>query len=215
MNEARVFDELGNAQLVDVIIGRLDARGSDLSNIEFDKCRIGALIVDDTTRFGGSVPEVRTLQIDRAQSLVSERSGERIQQWLASHSSAFSTADVSDWSRGCDLPLVKFFDRVCRRFMRQHYIRDTETDDGSALLHDQYWPEVLEILDDGNRIEIQSRRGSASPSGRRGGEFYHVIHPERLLFPEDDQESQKIRLAIIARAEELTGGYEEPSHIPN
>jgi hypothetical protein len=200
-NEARVFDELGAATLNQVSIGRLDARGADLSNIEFKGCQVGALIVDDTTRFGASVPEVATLQLDRNLSLKSEHSNERISTWLQEHSSAFK--DRSDWSRGQELPLVRLFDRLCRRFIRQHYIRDTETDDGSFLLRDQNWPEIFAILQRENRIIVDpdTMRG-ARPAGRNVM-FYHVVDPESLLVPEGNDAAMRIRLAVIERAEEL------------
>ncbi len=205
-NEARVFDELSAAHFIDVSIGRLDARGADLSNIIFENCQIGALIVDDTTRFGDFVPTIGTLQIDQSLSLLSEHSQDGIEAWLKTHSSAFGIVDESDWRRGRDLPLVKFFDRVCRRFIRQHYIRDNETDEGSALLHDRKWAEIVQILSKEKRIEIATR--SAAPTSHRGGKFYHVIAPEKLLVPDSgtgDKVAQRIRLAVIKRAEELGG----------
>lgn len=202
-NEARVFDELSAATLSDVSIGRLDARGADLSNIIFEQCQISVLLVDETTRFGKSVPEIGTLQIDRAQSLSSEHSKEQIETWLREHSSAFITSNPSDWRRSQDLPLVKLFDRVCRRFLRQYYIRDTETDEGSFLLHHPLWPEIFAILEKQKRIDVASSVKSASPAGRRGGVFYHVGEPKALLVPDRDKKSLQVRLAVIKRAEEL------------
>jgi hypothetical protein len=200
--DARVFDELGNATLTEVTIGRLDARGADLSAVDFDRCQIGTLIVDETTRFGTSIPDVGTLQIEHAQSLSPEHSKENITAWLREHSSAFIVLDKNDWRRGQELPLVKFFDRVCRRFIRQHYIRDAETDEGSTLLRDRYWPEVLSLLQSANRITIEQNVRDASFAGRRAV-FYHISQPEKLLAPEGDKKSLRVRLAVINRAEEL------------
>jgi hypothetical protein len=204
-NEARVFDELSVSTFLEVSIGRLDARGADLSNITFEKCLIGALIADDTTRFGATVPEIGTLQLDEAAGLISEHSREKINEWLRTHSSAFSATDLSNWQRGRDLPLVRYFDRICRRFIRQHYIRDTETDEGSSLLRHKYWPEVFEILKEADRIEVDTSRGAA-PAGRQA-HFYHVVKPDTLLVPDpkSDKQSVTIRLAVIKRAEGLAG----------
>lgn len=199
--EVRVFDELGPATLVDVAIGRLDARGADLSNVTFERCSVGALIVDYTTKFGITVPEIGTLQIDRNKTLSPEHSKEGIASWLKEHSSAFETDDPSDWRRGQNLPLVRLFDRVCRRFMRQHLIRDTKSDEGSYLLHDPLWPEIENVLKKEKRI-VTGVRKVASPAGR-GAIFYNIVKPEALLVPGNDARSLRIRLAIIMRAEAL------------
>lgn len=200
LNEARVFDELGNAVMIEVAAGRLDARGADLSNVRFENCKIGALIVDDTTRFGTSVPEIGTLQIDQPAGLVSQHVKGEIINWLSAHSLAFDVDKISDWRRGTELPLVKYFDRLCRRFMRQHYIRDTQSDIASFLLHDPNWPTIFEMLRAEKRITVEGSAGMA-PAGR-DAKLYHVIEPESLLFPEGDPNAQRIRLAIIAKAEE-------------
>lgn len=202
-SEARVFDELGAAKLIDVSIGRLDARGADLSNVTFEKCQIAVLIVDNTTRFGDTVPTIGMLQIDKFRTLSPEHVKENIDQWLSEHSSAIDTTDPTDWRRGQHLPLVRFFDRVCRRFMRQHLIRDAESDEGSQLLHDPLWNEIYPILEKEERIVVDAKR-VASPAGKNAL-FYHIIKPDSLLVPDQDNKSRRVRLAVIRRAEEMAG----------
>lgn len=199
ISEARVFEELSAATLRGVTIGRFDARGADLSHITFENCQIGALMVDQTTRFGSSLPEVATLQIHENGGIKSKHDAGEISTWLDKQSASPKKGKLEDWRRGQDLPLVKLFDRICRRFMRQHYIRNSDGDDGYFLIRERGWEEIRRILEAEGRLTIQDAKGVSGVNN----EFYHVAAPEKLLSPEGDDQAMKIRLSVIAKAEEL------------
>ena len=196
-SDVRVFDRLSPAYFHNVTIGRLDSRGADLSEVEFYGCQIGSMIADDTTRFGASLPSVATLQIYAEAGVRFIHDSAQIQEWLERHSLSASQGDR--WSEVSGLPLVKLFERICRRFMRQHYIKDNETDDGYALIHDSMWGVIRDILESEGRLLVDSNRATQGTKA----DFYRVIAPELLLAPQGDESSVNVRKKIARKAIEL------------
>jgi hypothetical protein len=193
--EIRVFDELSPAELSDLTIIRMDARGADLTNVEFKNCQVNLLLVDETVRFGTSFPKVSSLQIEKGQKVITEHSREKIVEWLTAHSAASQSVEES-WHENQNLSLVKFFDRVCRRFMRQHYIRDQDSDEGAILIRDSRWPIIEKLLEAEGRLRKEFRSAKGKPST-----FYYMLEPGDFLVT-DDPVGARVRREVIKRAKE-------------
>ncbi len=200
-NEASLVSASPRAMLTDVVVARLDARSADLRDVQFENCQVPILIADKLTRFGETPPQVHLIHIVVNGVVDTLRSPEQVSGWLQDHMTVRASAQVSHVQRESDedLPLVRFFDRVCRRAIRQTYLRIGGDDPGAELLKEPLWPEVEHVLAEFNRVErvVKSLGGS-------GGPLVHIKGPRRLLQPpSDDTESHAVRARIIERAQEL------------
>lgn len=194
--DVRVFDELSTANFKNVTIPHFDVRSADLSSVVFENSSVSLLIVDDSTHFGNTCPSVSAMQLHANGSIHVERDTAAVNKWLREHSSCTDVPESVVWEK---LPLTRLFDRLCRRFIRQHYIRENERDDSRILLTDNLWPVLREMLIDMNAI-ICTRRTNTSGSPDN---FYYMHSPEKLLAPSGDGESIKIRNAVLKKAKEL------------
>lgn len=194
-NEVRLFGVVSAIRLREVQVGHLDARGADLRSVTFENASIGTLTVDDTTQFGPSLPIITScIQLESPdQGTVSLRTPAEIATWLSSHHLQ-EEEDIN----AAKLPLVKYFDRLCRKFMRQRQIRNSDTDAAFYLIRDRFWSEAKAIL--GDRLTTDTGRNTHGTSDT----FFRLLDPERLLKPSsDDPEDRRIRNRIIERAREL------------
>lgn len=195
-NDVRAQETLGRAMLRNVTVARLDARTGDLSQVEFDGASVSTLIGDDNTRFGSRIPRIDVIYLHSASGSTILRSETEKATWLDKHSPPQSEWDNEETR---NLPLVKYFDRICRRFISQPYIRDDPGDQGSFLLRGELWEEIKQILGRYHRLETDTWQ----TSGRRAL-FYRVIGPERLLMPSPgDGDSVEVRKAVVTRAQKL------------
>jgi hypothetical protein len=192
-NEVRLIGSLEKANLSDVTISHLDARGADCHLVDFRNCTVGVLTANDETLFGFNRPTVATnLQIELNGSVLLERTPQGINNWINAH-----TIDLEKDEGVRDLPLVRYFERLCRKFIRQHQIRANDEDEAYFLLKDPLWEEVKPLL--GDRLIVDTR----SASGPRNV-FFRLLQPEALLGTQgSDPESKRIRSAVIRRAIEL------------
>lgn len=194
ISEAKIVGTAGDASLTDLAITHLDVRGADVRSVAFQQCQVASLTVDPTTRFGSTTPNVsHALQVEESTGIRFIRDPDEILAWLKSH--AIVAEEVAATS---DLPLVRYFDRLCRKFMRQHQIRNSPSDEAYPLLRDPFWPVVREIL--GDRLEEESRQ-----AGGPRNVFYRLAKPDALLNPmSGDSEAHAIRQKVIERAKTLS-----------
>lgn len=196
VNESIISGTACAARLTDVRIARLDVRAADLSRITFANCQVTDLIVDELTRFGATKPEVHALHVVEAGSASTLRVPEEIHAWLVRHSSSVNGAEGSE-----QLPLVRLFDRVCRRSMRQSYLRHGNHDPGGELLSNRLWPEIEAILEQEGYLDRQMKPASGPPTP-----LLRVKTPWLLLAPPvSDEGALRVRERVIARAKELAG----------
>jgi len=192
-NDVRIQQAAGNALLRNVDIARLDARNGDLSGIRFENCRVSLLMGDNNTRFGTGMPEIDVVQLDTMSGSQTLREVKEKQTWLEAHSAQGADWDSEENRR---LPIVKLFDRICRRFISQVYIRDTDEDTGSFLLRGREWEKIQDILVSHQRLKVEHREAAGQPNP-----FYFLVAPERLLTPQPgDREAIAIRKEIIGAA---------------
>lgn len=193
VSEAKLVGTAGNAALKDLSIAHLDLRGADVRSVSFNKCEIAALTTDPTTAFGSAMPSVmHVLQVEEPGGIRFLRQPEEIAAWLKAHAPVETEVAATS-----ELPLVRYFDRLCRKFMRQHQIRNSPSDEAYPLLRDPFWPVVREIL--GARLEEDSRQ-----AGGPKNTFYRLAKPEALLNPTSkDPDAGILRQRMVERAKAL------------
>lgn len=195
VSEAKVFGTAGSASIEEVAFSHLDLRGADCRSITFRNCSAAALTVDSTTYFGGIAPPTTALlQIEEAGAISFVRAPSAVEGWIAKHSAGQDAAAGND----SDLPLVQYFDRVCRKFARQHQIRNSDSDEAYPLIRDRSWGILRPLL--GSRLQEDTREARGPKNI-----FFRLIRPEALLNPPPgDDESLRIRQAVIAAARSAT-----------
>lgn len=136
-----LFGDVARAVLERVRIQRLDVGEASLTSVEFRDCEVLNLFADETTRFGVTSPMVHRLHLKTPKGGVRDIfDPAEIQVWIQGHS-ARAIAGAKENSVA-----VALLDKVCRVMLRQHMIKDHETDAAGNLLRDRYWPEIEEIL---------------------------------------------------------------------
>jgi hypothetical protein len=194
-NEVRLFGVVSTTRLREVHIGHLDARGADLSAVTFESTTIGTLTVDETTQFGATLPTITScIQVESPQDgLTTLRSPGDMTEWLRHH-----RLEQAEDIGVAELPLVKYFDRLCRKFIRQRQIRNSDTDAAFYLIRDRFWPDVKNIL--GERLISDTGKNTHGTSDI----FFRLTDPEALLKPPPgDPDARRIRNRVVDRAREL------------
>lgn len=194
LSEAKIIGTASDAALEDLSFAHLDLRGADVRAVTFARCHAATLTADSTTAFGTALPQITgVLQVEAPTGVSFIRQPDAISAWLKARSS------IATDEAAADLPLVKYFDRLCRKFIRQHQIRNNPDDEAYPLLRSHFWPVVREIL--GTRLEEDSRQtATAGPKNA----FYRIIKPEALLNPTPaDTEAQELRQRIVERAKAI------------
>src|SRR5207248_1839330 len=111
-------------------------------------------IADNNTRFGTSIPPIDSIHLGATFETKILRTESDKRSWLDAHSPSESEWDNEQVH---DLALVKHFDRICRRFVSQIYVRDNPRDKGSFLLRGELWDEIKTILAKFNRLKTETR----------------------------------------------------------
>jgi hypothetical protein len=142
--DAVLFDVVSPAALHRVKFQRLDVREGDLSKVDFIECQVMDLTVDATTKFGATLPSVhRLLQVDDKGVIHEIFEPDEISQWLQKHSTSNFVEHVN----------TDLLERVCRKMIRQHMIKDHEDDDAGRLLRNPLWEPIEQILSENRMLE--------------------------------------------------------------
>jgi hypothetical protein len=187
--EASLSGTACQAELRSVTIFRLDAREADMRLVTFDdRCKIVTLIGDSLTMFGDSSPDVSIVQAEESGRTETIRGFSEVRAWVAAH--------MHDSRATESLPLVQYFDRVCRRAIRQFYLRPGGDDSGADLLRSRFWPLIEKELRLGGHLDTATKSVSGA-----GAVMYHVRNPRALLAPgPSDSVARKIRDRIVGLA---------------
>jgi hypothetical protein len=182
--DAVLFGVVAAARFERVKIQRLDAREAELAKVEFVDCEVAHLTVDNTTRFGITVPSVHQLLVTTEAGQVEEMFGRaEIAVWLQAHSAKPNSTP------NLNANAVRLFDRVCRVMLRQHMIKEHPTDAAAHLLRERYWKEIEGILFERKIID----RIPSKPSKGLAATFVRMKDPYRLLVHKaDDAEVQLV-----------------------
>lgn len=194
INEAVLTGTVRESTLKNVRIAKLDAQSADLSGVNFEECHISTLIADELTRFGPNRPKVSILHLSKLGTTSALRTPAEILEWLEQHSKCIGAPGIDN-----HLPLVQFFERVCRRSIRQFYLRPGVDDPASDLLEDPLWPEVESILTEHGFLEKITKPVSGPSST-----LVHIKAPRILLnpFPLNEKAIQ-VRQRIVTRGRQL------------
>lgn len=192
VNECSMSGNIAHSRIENTTIYRLDAKGADFSDVEFNDVSVTMLIVDKFTKFGISFPTIATIHSINGFEIESIHDPQKISQWLEDHSK-------SSEENYEELPLFKFFEKICMKAIRQFYFKYSvsDPDHASEFLTDPMWPKIADILRKYGRLEEVVKPQSGPPSV-----MHHIRDPKSLLKPEDDI-SIAIRKEIIALAREV------------
>ena len=129
-------------------IGRLDARGANLRKRRLVETSVDTLVVDETTQFGAEAMSIDNLEIRCTERTEIIRGRQKVEEHLQE-----KIEEGSDGAAGSEY--VELFDRIVRRLVRHHYMRERGGDDeGAFLLQDANWPFVRDVLDRNERLEV-------------------------------------------------------------
>lgn len=164
-----LFGEVSETVLSRVRIQRLDASEANLSKVSFDDCEVVNLHADGTTLFGETKPKVHRLHLRSPKGPVKTLfEPSQIDAWLAAQA---STANKSPKQNGAAVALL---DKVCRVMLRQHMIKDHETDASGKLLRSPYWEPIEEVLRESglvDRVHGKQMAGANAPFVRMKDPF--------------------------------------------
>lgn len=147
VSNAVLFGLVAPSRLERVRIQRLDAQEASLEHVQFHDCEVVNLMADETTRFGATSPKVHQIQLKTDKGLLRGMyDPTEIEAWIATRS-ASSVKPVSNEDA------MRLLDRVCRIMLRQHRIKDHESDEAGRVLQDKYWPHVEKILTDASLLD--------------------------------------------------------------
>lgn len=156
ISNVSLFGDVSDCELDRVQIQRLDATEASLVDVLFKDCRVVHLHVDGTTRFGTSAPTVHRLYVKSAKGAVQTLFDPiQISNWIQKHS-VMVPAKSSENKIALEL-----LDKVCRVMLRQHTIKDHETDQSGKLLRSPYWTEIEAILTDAGLLDRRHNKPTA------------------------------------------------------
>ncbi|MNO83639.1 hypothetical protein D3C76_749570 [compost metagenome] len=190
VNECTLTGPLEKCIISSSEIYRLDGRGADFSEIDFEETNITMLITDSLTRFGKSTPNISTIHFIDGYNIETLHSPTEIDKWIHEHS------DQDEEDPYQDLAFYKFFEKVCRRAIRQFYFRygEHDPDPVSEFLVDEKWPVLADIFRKHDRLDEVYKQVSGPPSL-----LYHVRDPQSMLSPTDPS-AKSVRQDVIAAA---------------
>jgi hypothetical protein len=172
ITEAAFFGVAYKTRMNNVQMSRFDVREADLTLVRFDECKVGTLIIDGTTKFGMSLPYIYSLQTVRGGNVETIYDPGDIKKALGVVP-AQSHVDEQSENHGA----VCLLERVCRKMLRQYYIRDDREDPAGSFLRDPWWDSVRKILERHKRIKIDTSKPVSGPQS----EFVHIIDARSLL----------------------------------
>lgn len=178
--EVVLFGTSGRADLKDVSVSRLDARGVDLKAVSFSNCRISTMLVDETTAFGNLPPAADQLMVEAEGAQQILRSPDGIAAWIATHGSDHGPAG------GINTEAVALLAKVARVFTRQFFIKDDEAEADGRYLASPLWKPIEVILEEAGRVRRNDRRGTAG----RNSDFVHIVNANALLASVTEQDRE-------------------------
>lgn len=193
VNECSMSGIIAPAKINNSSIYRLDARGADFSEVEFLDVSVAMLIVDELTKFGFTYPKTTTIHVTNGFEVDTIHDPQKILSWLGAHS---RSAD----EKYEELPLFKFFEKICKKAVRQFYFKYSVSDPdyASEFLVDPMWPKIADILRKYERLDEVLKAQSGPPSV-----MHHIRDPKSLLKPQDEN-SLAVRNEVIALAKEIS-----------
>lgn len=157
-------------RLIDIYINRLDTRGCNLTNLTFENCQVGELIISAQTRFGSTLPKVNAV-------LVEDSSGQEIRYYddISKERELEKLRGSED--SGALFSIPDTLDTLIRLMLRGYWVRlNREDKRGRRLLDHDDWENVRNILEKFSLLEIRNIGAGGRPS-----EFVHLKRLEEFL----------------------------------
>jgi hypothetical protein len=181
--DAILFGVIAPAKLKRVKIQRLDAREAELDRVDFEDCEVVQLTVDDTTKFGSTTPQVHNLLQTRPDGHVEEIFDPIIiASWLKAHSKA-ATPEVL-----VNHDALRLLERICRVMLRQHMIKEHDSDESGRFLKYPFWKSIEEILLREKAIDRIKSKQSAGASAS----FIRMRDPIKFLVNRDSPAIKRV-----------------------
>lgn len=176
-----VDDVVFPSEVIDCSFGstfilRLDARGSDFSRATFSEdCSIETLIIDGTTRPPDIAKIVSHVEYHHNGGVENIRDVNKIVNII--DKSNIITVDLSDSE---NTEAIVIFRRLCRIFIRQHWLKLSDEDYwGRNFIDDPLFVEILDVLRKHGRLVDHENLGT----GGRPAPAVHIKDPMSLLDP--------------------------------
>jgi hypothetical protein len=164
-----LFGEVSKVLLSRTRIQRLDASEANLSKVVFDNCEVVNLYADATTLFGETKPKIHRLHLRSNKGAIKKVfEPSQIDAWLTTQATAPRNALKHNAAA------VALLDKVCRVMLRQHMIKDHETDTSGRLLRSPYWQPIETVLRESglvDRVHGKQMAGANAPFVRMKDPF--------------------------------------------
>lgn len=171
LDEAVFPRETESAEFSNCFILRLDVRGSDLTHLQFDdSSKVATLVMDGSTRLPKNMMDVSEVEMHAHDGIKYIRVPDEINDILKS--------EEDDDDELHNAQAVKVFDRLCRVFLRQHWIRMSEEDlTWRPFMNEPHITDIFAILKDNKRIVEETQL----PTGGGQAVFFHIKEPLNFL----------------------------------
>lgn len=158
-------------------VNQLDVREADITNVVFDECIIGGLILDERSKINMSIqPSYIQMENESGNGVSLISDPEEIAKLLRELSTNIcgETIDNSEPSKTLDHPIFKLLDRAIR--YRGYWFRE-DGDDVLAkkITDDALWPALSDLLLKHDFLRKEERVASGRPSY-----FFHIKRPQLL-----------------------------------
>jgi hypothetical protein len=185
VDEAVIRGTASRVQLHKIVIQQLDCRGADISDVQFQDCKIGNLIVDEATRVSSTFPLPKQIFHDDRVSILG---GDDIEAWLSRHGRNLGSIVVTGLAspKLVSHGVYKLLGRACR--VRQYWLRLGDDAQADKILRDPWWSELSRLLRNADLLREEARQASGAKSI-----FYHIRRREQVLV-ENSNDSDVVRL---------------------
>lgn len=161
----REHTDVQRGKLSNCHISRLDVRGTDLSEVEFQDVTVNELLVDHFVKFGETAPDVKLSLIysslDTNASMKPEFDPNEIKDWISRRSHKKMTEITA--GRIITDPRWKILEKFARISMRQYWLRTSDIE-AIKLMKSDNWKDLVELLKRYDRLQETHRKHAAGPS---------------------------------------------------
>jgi hypothetical protein len=172
LDEVLIVETATNLKIIRSTIAQLDARGADLSGIEFEECHLITMLSDEGTIPSQSIPVPSILELP-GETVVRE---DVIDYWLGrQYLSVHGDGKKFPLREALEkFPLIRLLARYTR--YRPYWLKDTDEKSARKILDDENWENLKYILKKHNllveRLDV--------PAAGRPAPFYHLKNREAL-----------------------------------
>lgn len=168
--EEMIFRETSSKILLqNIFISQLDARGADLTGVEFDNCHIHTAVVDKSTKISGNFPPI-TILVSDGQEFTDR---DKISRWVFQKTS--SDLNIPQLLREVtsQIPELQLLQKLAR--FRRYWIKEDEDDPAARkILNDPSWERLSRAL---ISLDFMVASDNLAASGRPAI-FYHLKRRE-------------------------------------